>query len=187
MTVHALIILLFTLLLATAVAVVLLRNLFAAVMLTGVFSLLSASLFLVMDAVDVAFTEAAVGAGIATVLMLGTLTMIETEERPSARPQWLPLVAVAATAACLLYATADMPYFGDPSAPAHQHVAPRYIEQSPKEIGIPNLVTAVLASYRGFDTLGEVVVVFTAGLGVLLLLGRPTGRKRNEEREEGSP
>ena len=50
---------------------------------------------------------------------------------------------------------------------------------------MPNLVTAVLASYRGFDTLGEVTVVLTAGIGVLLLLGRRekvhlVARKSNE-------
>ena len=61
--------------------------------------------------------------------------------------------------------------FGDPAAPVHHHVAPRYIEDSPTEVGVPNMVTSVLASYRGFDTLGETVVVFTAGVGVLALLG----------------
>ena len=66
----------------------------------------------------------------------------------------------------------DMPMFGDPKAPVHQHVAPRYIKQSPKEVGIPNMVTSVLASYRGYDTLGEVTVIFTAGIGVLALLSR---------------
>ena len=52
----------------TALAVVRTRSLFAVVTLSGVFSLLSALLFVTLDAVDVAFTEAAVGAGISTVL-----------------------------------------------------------------------------------------------------------------------
>ena len=73
-----------------------------------------------------------------------------------------------------------MPLHGDPLAPANLHVAPRYIERSPTEIGIPNVVTSVLASYRGYDTLGEVGVIFTAGIGVLLLLGR-RGRKGEGE------
>jgi multicomponent Na+:H+ antiporter subunit B len=68
-----------------------------------------------------------------------------------------------------------MPRFADPDAPIHRHVAPRYIEDSPRETGVPNMVTSVLASYRGYDTLGETVVIFTAGIGVLLLLG---GRRR---------
>ena len=62
--------------------------------------------------------------------------------------------------------------YGDPAAPIHQHVAPRYIEKSPAEIGVPNMVTSVLASYRGYDTLGETTVIFTAGLGLLLLIGQ---------------
>jgi multicomponent Na+:H+ antiporter subunit B len=72
----------------------------------------------------------------------------------------------------------DMPNFADPEAPAHQHVAPRYVQDSVNEIGIPNMVTSVLASYRGLDTLGEVLVIFSAGVAVLLLLGAGTYRRR---------
>ena len=50
-------------------------------------------------------------------------------------------------------------------------MAPYYIAHAEAETGVPNVVTAVLASYRGFDTLGEVTVIFTAGIGVLALLG----------------
>ena len=85
-------------------------------------------------------------------------------------------MAAAATGLMLLYGTSDLPRLGDPQAPAHQHVAPWYLEQTPELIGIPNVVTAVLASYRGYDTLGEVTVIFTAGIAVLGLLGR--GRRR---------
>jgi multicomponent Na+:H+ antiporter subunit B len=83
---------------------------------------------------------------------------------------------VTLTGIVLLWGTGDMPRFGDPAAPVHRHVAPRYIEDSPTEVGVPNMVTSVLASYRGFDTLGETVVIFTAGVGVLALLG--IGRRR---------
>ncbi|MGE0118632.1 MAG: DUF4040 domain-containing protein [Dongiaceae bacterium] len=163
-------ILLLLFLAATAVAIVLLRNLFAVVMLSGIYSLLSAGLFVVLDAVDVAFTEAAVGAGISTVLMLGTLFLTSRQEKPPLRPAVLPLAIVLATGAVLVYGTFDMPHFGDPSAPVHGHVVPRYLEESAAEVGLPNVVTSVLASYRGYDTLGEVTVIFTAGVGVLLLL-----------------
>lgn len=155
----------------TALAVLRLHNLFAVVMLSGLYSLLSAALFVTLDAVDVAFTEAAVGAGITTVLMLGTLVLTTGQESSTKKPILLPLIVVAITGVALLYATLDMPGFGDPAAPIHTHVAPRYLEQGPTETGIPNVVTAVLASYRGYDTLGETTVIFTAGLGVLALLG----------------
>lgn len=157
---------------ATALSVVFMRDLFAIVMLFGIYSLLSAGFFVTMDAVDVALTEASVGAGITTVLMLGTLAMTTRKEKARKKPaSLLPLAVVTVTGLVLLYGTLDMPYMGDPEAPVHQHVAPRYIEQSYDEIGLPNIVTSVLASYRGFDTFGEVVVIFTAGLGVLTLLG----------------
>jgi multicomponent Na+:H+ antiporter subunit B len=165
-------IVLFTFLAVIAIAIIRLKDLFASVMLMGIFSLLSASLFTVMDAVDVAFTEAAVGAGISTLLMLATLSLTKSQEEPEHnRGRPLALVAVVLTGAALIYGTFDMPRFGDPEAPIHHHVAPRYIEHTEDEIGVPNMVTAVLASYRGYDTWGETTVIFTACVGVMLLLG----------------
>lgn len=175
---------LLTFLAVSAVAIIRLRNLFAVIMLFGIFSLLSAGLFVVMDAADVAFTEAAVGAGISTVLMLATLALTgghNTELPPFHRP-WLPLSVVVVTGAALIYGTWDISGFGDSDAPAHVHVAPEYLARGPVETGMPNVVTSVLASYRGFDTLGEVTVIFTAGIAVLLLLGRrSTGGDDEEE------
>ena len=150
----------------TALAIVNLRHLFAVAMLTGLYSLLSASLFVALDAVDVAFTEAAVGAGIATILMLATLGKTTSEPKERHRERiWLPLVVVGITGAALLYGTLDMPHYGDPQAPINQHVVPRYIDDSFAEVGVPNIVTSVLASYRGYDTLGETTVIFTPALG----------------------
>ena len=176
-------VLLLALLLATAFAVARLGNLVAVVMLLGLYSLLMALVWVVLDAVDVAFTEAAVGAGITTILMLSAVALTGREEKPrQARPfSWASLAIVLATGAALVYATADMPHLGEPDAPIHTHVAPRYIQESPREIGIPNVVTSVLASYRGYDTLGETVVVFTAGIAVLVLMGRRPRRRGDEE------
>ncbi|MDJ0862546.1 MAG: DUF4040 domain-containing protein [Gammaproteobacteria bacterium] len=166
----------------TALAAIRLRDLFAVVMMFSIFSLLSASLFVVMGAVDVAFTEAAVGAGVSTVLMLETLSLTVRRERPPAHRKLLPLLVVTVTGAALIYGTFDMPKFGDPNAPIHHHVVTRYIEASPQEIGIPNVVTEVLASYRGFDTLGELAVIFTAGVGVMALLGTRSRRRKENRR-----
>lgn len=144
-------------------------DLFAAAMMTGIFSLVSAGLFTLMDAVDVAFTEAAVGAGISTVLILGTLSL--TSKREFQQPfRWTPLLIVVITGAALIYGTVDMPMYGDPQAPIHLHVAPQYIEGTGSIFHIPNIVTAVLGSYRGYDTFGETTVIFAATVGVLLLL-----------------
>ncbi len=164
---------LLTFLAVTAIAIIRITNLFAVIMLFAIFSFLSATLFMTMDAVDVALTEASVGAGISTVLMLATLALTKdhNEKQPDKNRHWLPLAVVLTTGAVLVYGTLDLPDFGDPTAPAQTHVAPHYIEKGILETGVPNIVTAVLASYRGFDTLGEVVVIFTAGIAVLLLLG----------------
>ena len=158
-----------------AIAAIRLRDLFAVAILFGIYSLMTAALFMDLHAVDVAFTEAAVGAGVTTVLTLSTLHLTKRWEGQHKHQPILPLLVVTITGAVLIYASLDAPMFGDPAAPVHQHVAPRYIEKGPQEVGMPNMVTAVLASYRGYDTFGETVVIFTAGLAVMLLLGIQDG------------
>ncbi len=175
---------LFAFLLIIALMVTRLRNLFAAAMLTGIFSLLSAGMFTLMDAVDVAFTEAAVGAGVATVLVLGCLSLTDRiEHQQPFRP--LPLIVVLLTGAALLWGIADIHAYGDPAAVIHHHVVPEYVIGSKTAIGVPNIVTSVLASYRGYDTLGETTVIFTAGVAVLILLGRSERSTKSGSDEEG--
>lgn len=167
-----------TLLAATAIGIVRVRNLFAVVVLSSIYSFLIASVLLVLDAVDVALTEASVGAGIGTVLLLGTLYLTKTEEAPPVHSVVLPLFVAVGTAAVLIWGVTATPPFGAADTPVHL-LGPDYIDRAVSETGIVNVVSAVLASYRGFDTLGETVVVFTAGIAVLMLLKRvaTTGRK----------
>jgi multicomponent Na+:H+ antiporter subunit B len=172
---------LLSMLVITALAMVSSRHLFVTVMLSGIFSLLIAAIFLLLDAADVALTEAAVGAGISTVLFLGALSLMDVEETVR-HERWLrvfSLVVVAITTLVVVYATFDIPAFGDPNAPIHLHVAPWYIQHVPIHMDIPNIVTGILGSYRGYDTLGEVFVVFTAGIGVLSILGDPVRQRHN--------
>jgi multicomponent Na+:H+ antiporter subunit B len=77
----------------------------------------------------------------------------------------------------LVYAESDLPDSREASAPSRTHVVPRYIEQSYAETRTPNIVTSVLADYRGYDTLGETVVILTAGLAVTLILPRNDRRR----------
>jgi len=166
---------------ATVLAIILQRNLYSVVVLAGVYSFLMATVLVALDAVDVAMTEASVGAGISTVLLLGALYLCGGEvAKPMTRP-WLSLAVTLAIVAALVYGTLGLPAFSDPQAPIHTHVVPRYLQQGPVETGVPNVVTAVLASYRGYDTLGETVVVFTAGIGVIALLRR---RRRGKGEEQ---
>ena len=146
-------------------------NLFSAAFLAGISSLLSAALFLSLDAPDVAFTEAAVGAGVGTIFFLATIAATTTQYAYSASRKPLGLALAAATGWLTFYSMLEFPYLGDASLPLHDHVARHYLENSAAEVGPPNVVTSVLASYRGFDTLGEVAVIFTAGVGVLIVLG----------------
>jgi len=84
--------------------------------------------------------------------------------------KYLHLIVTGVTGLLLIFGSLDMPDTGDPESPPSLHVSPRYIEQGYYETNTPNMVTAVLADYRGFDTLGETVVIFTAALGVILIL-----------------
>jgi multicomponent Na+:H+ antiporter subunit B len=167
-------VLLLVLLVVCAVAAVSLKDLLSAGMVLSAYSLLMALVWTRLNAVDVAFTEASVGAGITTVLLIAAVsrTARREEANPLERHSKRVFLIMCITALVLVYGTLDMPHFGDPDAPAYRHVAPRYIEEAEEETGVVNMVTAVLASYRGYDTLGETTVIFTAGIGVILLLRR---------------
>jgi multicomponent Na+:H+ antiporter subunit B len=166
---------LLTLLAAVTIGVVRMRNLFGVVVLAGIYSFLMASLLVVLDAVDVAMTEAAVGAGISTVVLLATLHLTGSMEYPRPRKAYLPLFVATVIGAALVWGTYSLPPFGTADAVIHKHVVPRYLSDTLKDTMVPNVVTSVLADYRGYDTLGETTVIFTAGIGVLLLL---KGRRR---------
>ena len=186
---------LLALLVVIVVMVMRTHRLFAVVVLSGAYSLICAVIFVNLDAVDVAFTEAAVGAGISTVLFLAAMAVLPGTEKQPPRAHTLTsnlagLVIVVIIGGLLMLAAFDLPAVGDPNAPAQIHVAPRYLVESDEVLHIPNVVTTVLASYRGFDTLGETIVVFTAGLGVFLLLcgATRTARRRmaRPEQDQGS-
>ncbi|MEM7052958.1 MAG: DUF4040 domain-containing protein [Pseudomonadota bacterium] len=167
------------------------RDLFAAAMLFAIYSLLSAALFVLLDAGDVALTEAAVGAGISTILVLAVLTLTRRYEHSVHRVNWPALAVVSVTGLCLLWAVSDLPDFGDPNNPVHTHLAPYFINNVYSDMGIPNMVAAVLASYRSVDTFGEVIVIFVAGLAVYTLLSVPPPRrprrKENDAKREEPP
>ena len=156
----------------TTLGIIRLRNLFSVVILSTIYSFLMATLLLIFDAVDVALTEAAVGAGISTVLMLTVLYYTKVSEEKPKFKSILPLIICLTIGGLLIYGTYGLPPFGASDTPIHTHVSVQYLERSISETGVPNVVTSVLASYRGFDTLGEVIVVFTAAIGVLSILKR---------------
>ena len=177
---------LLVLLVVVTIAIVFQRSLFAVVILTGIYSFLMASVMIVLDAVDVAMTEAAVGAGISTVVVLASLHLTRAREYPRPRSVLLPMFVAGVVGSALVWGTLDLPRFGEASGPIHRHVAPHYLKQTQAEIGVPNVVTAILADYRSLDTLGETTVIFTAGIGIIILL-RGRRRRRGEDKDAIEP
>ncbi len=94
----------------------------------------------------------------------------------------LGLIVSILAGAFLVYGTLDMPDWGDPNSPASVHVSPHYITHTEAEMATPNMVTSVLADYRGYDTLGETTVIFTAGMACILLLRRRGEGSRKSRR-----
>ena len=169
-----------------ALAVLFTRDLLKATMLFAIYSLTIAALFAVLDAGDVALTEAAVGAGISTILILAVLALVPRHEKRAFGHNIPALIVVLITGAALVYASFDLPIFGDPNNPVHTQVGQYYTQNTYGDMGIPNMVAAVLASYRSIDTMGEAVVILTAGIGVFALLSAPVRRRRESATDRTS-
>ena len=165
---------LLALLLLTAGAAIYAKDLISAVLLLGSYSFFLALVWAWLGAVDVAFVEAVVGAGLATVFFLLTLFNAGRSGirfRRASTPI-APIIALPLLAGLMLYAATDLPQFGDASAPASVHISPEYLTRSYADTHTTNVVTAVLMDYRALDTLVETVVVFTSGVACWLVLRR---------------
>ncbi len=159
-------------LVTTAAGALTVRDLISAVFILGSYSFTLALVWALLGAVDVAFVEAVVGAGLATVFFLLTLFRASVKDTEIRRPP-VPVVAVVGLpllAILLLYGAGDLPAFGDPTSPASTHVSPTYLENSISDTRTPNVVTSVLMDYRALDTLVETIVIFTAGIACALIL-----------------
>jgi len=156
----------------TAAGAILVKDLISSVFILGTYSFTLALVWAFLGAVDVAFVEAVVGAGLATVFFLLTLFTTsekDTQIRRSPMP-WTAALVLPVVALLLLYGAADLPAFGDPGSPASTHISPEYLENSVRQTGTPNVVTAILMDYRSLDTLVETIVIFTAGIACALIL-----------------
>jgi multicomponent Na+:H+ antiporter subunit B len=91
------------------------------------------------------------------------------------------LIITVLTGTLLIYTTVDFPPWLDPQSPASTHLSPHYIEKTLEETSVPNIVTAVLADYRGYDTMFETTVIFAAGVVCFFLL-RILKIKESEQR-----
>jgi multicomponent Na+:H+ antiporter subunit B len=166
--------LIFAILIVTAVLALRVRNMVTAVVVLAAYSLFAALLFAGMGAVDVAFVEAVLGFGVTGLLLIAAVVVVgrDAEGREPRRRRWAMLPLVVGFVTLMLYASVDLPDRADPDAPGHLHVAPVYLQGALEDSETPNVVTAILADYRAHDTLGETVVIFTAGLACVLVLAR---------------
>jgi len=160
----------------TALATALARDVLAAVIVFGAYSLGMAALYTFYRAPDVALTEAAISAGVTTVLLLLTLAKTTRIDHDVAFESVnLPAVgAVGLLFGGLLLTMGDIPAVGSPDAPvwSNPEVSQWYLRESYAQTGVENSVMAVLAAFRGFDTFGEAVVVFAGGIAALIVLHR---------------
>ncbi len=168
---------LLVLLILTAASAMLVKDLVSSVFILGSYSFFLALVWAWLGAVDVAFVEAVVGAGLATVLFLLTLFGTNPKDTRLRRPPtpWAAIVGLPLLGLLLMYGANGLPEFGDPASPASTHVSPVYLANSLKDTLTPNVVTSVLMDYRSFDTLIETAVIFTAGVACALLLRRDQG------------
>lgn len=98
--------------------------------------------------------------------------------------KYLKALILAAFAVLLIYAASDLPYRGDPDNRMHHERSMintpvpghYYISHAYHDAHTPNIVTVVLGDYRGIDTFGEQIVIFTAGMITILLLRRSRRR-----------
>lgn len=148
-------------------------NLLQLIVLMSAFSLFISICYLCLDAPDVAMTEVALGACLSTCVLLNLVKLTGDEEVEN-KPKKITLAIIL----CLIFTVLlswialSFPMFGDPDTPLQQHVSKYYLDNTENEIGIPSFVAAILASYRGFDTLGETTVILLAGIAVSLILNK---------------
>ncbi|MGA7458420.1 MAG: monovalent cation/H(+) antiporter subunit G [Methyloceanibacter sp.] len=100
----------------------------------------------------------------------------ETERSVMRRGAAIVLIAFLG----VIFATIALNYSQRSSLP---ELAAAYVDLVPRELGAPNVITGILLTYRAFDTLGEVAVLFMVAAGVGLLLG--AGGKEHDEVQAG--
>ncbi|WP_053949102.1 DUF4040 domain-containing protein [Halolamina sediminis] len=166
---------LLALVVGAAVATAALRSVLSSVVAFGAYSLGIAIVWVFLRAPDVGLTEAAVGAGVMTVLFL--LTIVKTDHPATERTfERIDLRAAGVAVALVLVLSSTLfalPAVGDAnSAVSDDDVSEYYLDNAYDETEVKNAVTAVLAAYRGFDTMGEAAVVYSAGVGLLVVLDR---------------
>ncbi|WP_408005876.1 DUF4040 domain-containing protein [Rickettsia hoogstraalii] len=175
------------LLILISIKIIFAKDLLNAVIAASIFSLLIGVSYLIMDAPDVAMTEAALGACLSTCVYLNLLRKLPPDLKNIERTN-----IILASLICLLFVVTlaymglELPNYGDDNAPIHMHSSKYYLENTSRDIGVPSFVAAILASYRGYDTLGETSVILIAGIAVLLVFSKKLEKVEVDSRFRGN-
>lgn len=153
------------------------KNILTDILSLGIFSLLMAVLYTLMNAPDVAITEAAVGTFLSTIFALIALLSYTFEAVKNKNNLFIGVISAIVMGTCLFLLIPHFPEFGDINSPANNHITNYYIYNTMTKLGFTNIVTGILASFRGFDTFIETIVIFTAATAVYMLIGKNENNK----------
>jgi multicomponent Na+:H+ antiporter subunit B len=160
-------------LLVTCFWLIISRNLIESIIIMSVFSVFIGICYLLMDAPDVAMTETALGSCLSTCVLLNVAKIVgENSGKLKKLNTIFATILCAFFVAILAWASLDLPAFGTHDSSVQTHLTKHYLENTRADIAIPSFVAAILASYRGYDTLGETTVILIAGLAVLVIVSR---------------
>lgn len=159
-------------LLIIAISILFTDRIFIATLLCGLFSLIIASTYMFMGAVDVAMTEAIVGGGVSTVFFINAINHVDENIKKKQKTFHLmaSILIMMCTCIALLFSIIDMPAYGDINNPVNNHIYKYYIKTARDDFGFSDVVTAILASIRGYDTMGETTVVMLAAMSSMLIM-----------------
>ncbi len=160
-------------LLITCFWLIISRNLIESIIIMSVFSLFIGICYLFMDAPDVAMTETALGACLSTCVLLNVAKIVGEDTGKLKKLNTLFAATLCSFFIVILtWVSFDLPSFGTQDSQVQTHLTKYYLENTRTDIAIPSFVAAILASYRGYDTLGETTVILIAGLAVLVIVSR---------------
>ena len=158
------------------------NNIVVSILLLNLLSFSSAICYLLLKAIDVAITEIAVGSSISTVFFLFSAKFIigknefikknKTHQIYNIIKNIYLFIISMALFILLSFSISNIDSFGnsDKIIDSSNKPSTYYLINTEKELGMKSIVTGTLASYRGFDTMIENFVIFTASIGVLFIL-----------------
>jgi len=166
-----------------AIVAVEIKDILSSVIAVGTVGLGISIAFLILQAPDLAIVQLVVEILCVIILIRGTLK----KDLPfSTSGRWLSnsFIAIAFIILFLIISLKcfkDLPPFGSPI----MRVSETYLKEGLSKTGAPNIVSAIILDFRGYDTLGEATILFTAVIGSLAVL-RKIGRKKENEKVEDS-